>query len=104
MKNLFTIILIIFFFYKPSAALGEGTLSGGWKPVPDFAVDELNKEAHASIKFVKVIKGECQVVAGMNYNVTITVADGGAGKNYVALVWNKPWEKYMQLVSFKGPV
>ncbi|KAJ0586547.1 putative Cystatin domain-containing protein [Helianthus annuus] len=116
MKNLFTIILIIFFFfYKPSAALGEGTLSGGWKPVPDvtdptvvdiakFAVDEHNKEAHASLKFVKVVKGECQVVAGMNYNVTITAADGGAGKNYVALVWNKPWEKFMQLVSFKGPV
>uniref|UniRef100_A0A251UVP8 Putative cystatin n=1 Tax=Helianthus annuus TaxID=4232 RepID=A0A251UVP8_HELAN len=116
MQNLFILILIIFFLYNPSAALGEGTLTGGWKPIPDvtdptvvdiakFAVDEHNKEAHASLKFVKVVKGEkCQVVAGMNYNVTITAADGGAGKNYVALVWNKPWEKFMQLVSFKGPV
>ncbi|MFS7950521.1 putative Cystatin domain-containing protein [Helianthus anomalus] len=115
MQNLFITILIIFFLYNPSAALGEGTLAGGWKPIPDvtdptvvdiakFAVDEHNKEAHAALKFVKVVKGESQVVSGKNYNLTIMAADGGAGKNYVALVWDKPWQKFRKLVSFKGPV
>ncbi|KAI7756892.1 hypothetical protein M8C21_030306 [Ambrosia artemisiifolia] len=114
MQNLFITFLIIFFFTKPSFALGEGTPTGGWKPIPNvtdptvvdigkFAIDEHNKEAHKSLKFVKVVKGESQVVAGMNYNLTITAADGPE-KNYVALVWDKPWEKFRQLVSFKGPV
>ncbi|KAM0066058.1 putative Cystatin domain-containing protein [Helianthus debilis subsp. tardiflorus] len=117
MHNLFIItFLILFFFYsKPSAALGEGTLAGGWKPIPDvtdatvvdigqFAVDEHNKEEHVSLKFVKVVKGESQVVAGMNYNLTVTAADGGVESSYVAFVWDKPWQKFRQLVSFKGPV
>ncbi|KAI3773373.1 hypothetical protein L1987_47900 [Smallanthus sonchifolius] len=115
MHKLFITILIISLFCKPSAALGEGTLSGGWKPIPDvtnpvvvgigkFAVIEHNKVDHASLKFTKVVKGETQVVAGLNYNLTITAADGSVEKNYVALVWDKPWEKFRRLVSFKGPV
>ncbi|KAI7756891.1 hypothetical protein M8C21_030305 [Ambrosia artemisiifolia] len=117
MQNLFITFLIISFVYcpKPSASLGEGTLAGGWKPIPNvtdatvvdigkFAVDEHNKNDHANLKFVNVVKGESQVVAGMNYNLTVTAADGGVEYSYVALVWDKPWEKFRQLVSFKGPV
>ncbi|KAI3802688.1 hypothetical protein L1987_30829 [Smallanthus sonchifolius] len=111
MHKLFISILIISLFYKPSAALS----GGAWKPIPDvthpmvvaigkFAVTEHNKVDHASLKFTKVVKGETQVVAGMNYNLTITAVDGSVEKNYVALVWDKPWEKFRQLVSFKGPV
>ncbi|KAJ0903689.1 putative Cystatin domain-containing protein [Helianthus annuus] len=55
-------------------------------------------------KFSKVIKGEEQVVQGTNYNLTITAAYGGAEKNYVALVWDIPWQKFRKLVSFNGPV
>ncbi|KAL8232383.1 hypothetical protein R6Q57_002161 [Mikania cordata] len=114
MPNFLITILIIFFLCKPAAALGGGAL-GGWKPIPDvtdatvvdigkFAVNEHNKVDHASLKFRKVVKGESQVVAGMNYNLTIKAADGGADHNYVALVWDKPWQKFRQLVSFKGPI
>ncbi|KAJ0929421.1 putative Cystatin domain-containing protein [Helianthus annuus] len=115
MHNHFIItFLIMFFLYKPSAALRDG-LHGGWKPIPDvtdptvvsigeFAIDEHNKESHDSLKFSKVIKGEEQVVQGTNYNLTITAAYGGAEKNYVALVWDIPWQKFRKLVSFNGPV
>ncbi|KAM0066055.1 putative Cystatin domain-containing protein [Helianthus debilis subsp. tardiflorus] len=116
MHNLFITFLIMFFSCtKPSSALRGGVLVGGWKPIPNitdptvisigkFAIHEHNKESHASLKFAKVIKGDQQVVAGMNYNLTITAADGGARKNYVALVWDKPWQKFRKLVSFEGPV
>ncbi|KAI3773372.1 hypothetical protein L1987_47899 [Smallanthus sonchifolius] len=115
MHRLSVTILALFVFISSSAALGGGAFTGGWKPIPDvtnptvvdigkFAVDEHNKEAHASLKFAKVVKGESQVVAGMNYNLTLMAADGGAEKKYVALVWDKPWEKFRQLMSFKGPV
>ncbi|KAK1436842.1 hypothetical protein QVD17_02626 [Tagetes erecta] len=115
-KLLFITLFII--FSKPSAALGEGSLAGGWKPIDitdptvidigKFAVNEHNKEDKASLKFVKVVRGESQVVAGMNYNLTITAADADADadavKSYVALVWDKPWMKFRKLLAFKGPI
>ncbi|KAM0066050.1 putative Cystatin domain-containing protein [Helianthus debilis subsp. tardiflorus] len=112
MHNLFILTFLIMFL---SCTKHSSALHGGWKPIPDvtdptvvsigkFAIDEHDKESHASLKFEKVIKGDQQLVAGMNYNLTITAADGGADKNYVALVWDKPWEKFRKLVSFKGPV
>ncbi|KAK9069758.1 hypothetical protein SSX86_010152 [Deinandra increscens subsp. villosa] len=115
-NNLFTtIILILFLFSKPSAAFGGGAITGGWKRIHNmtdptvvkigkFAIHEHNKRDHASLKFRKVVKGESQVVAGMNYNLTIRAAERGADKCYVALVWDKPWKKFRRLVSFKGPV
>ncbi|CAI9270891.1 unnamed protein product [Lactuca saligna] len=94
---------------------GEAPLTGGWRPIPNvaaptvvdigkFAVDEHNKNDHTSLKFEKVTKGESQVVAGMNYKLTITAEDGSVNNNYEAVVWVKPWQKFRQLVSFKGPV
>ncbi|KAK9069756.1 hypothetical protein SSX86_010150 [Deinandra increscens subsp. villosa] len=117
MHNLFiTTILILFLFSNSSATLGGGVpRSGGWNPIPDvtnptvvdigkFAINEHNKQDRASLKFGKIVKGEQQVVAGMNYNLTISAVEGSADKSYVALVYDKPWEKIRQLVSFKGPV
>ncbi|KAI7756897.1 hypothetical protein M8C21_030311 [Ambrosia artemisiifolia] len=107
----------MFFLCKPSSAFGGGgVIVGGWKPIPDltnptvvsvgrFAVDEYNKEARTSLKFKKVVKGDQQVVEGMNYNLTIkAVVQGGAKKSYVAVVWDIPWERFRKLMSFKGPV
>ncbi|KAI7756890.1 hypothetical protein M8C21_030304 [Ambrosia artemisiifolia] len=115
-KKLFITLLLIAIFHKSSAVLrGGGSLVSTWKPIPDvnnpsvvslgrFAVDENNKLARKSLKFKKVVKGDQQVVAGMNYKLKITVVDGVADKNYEAVVWDKPWEKLRKLVSFKGPV
>nr|GEX91736.1 cysteine proteinase inhibitor 5-like [Tanacetum cinerariifolium] len=117
MQNLFVPILIFslsFFVCNSYVALGRQVLAGGWKPIdasdPEvigigkFAVNEHNKEEKASLKFIKVVKGESQVVAGMKYNLTIKAADGTVDNNYEAVVWDKPWQKFRQLVSFKGPV
>ncbi|KAK9069755.1 hypothetical protein SSX86_010149 [Deinandra increscens subsp. villosa] len=72
-----------------------------------FAVNEHNKQqGHAAaLKFVKVVRGSKQLVAGMKYELTITAAaDGGADKTYVAVVWDRPWMKLRKLTSFEGPV
>ncbi|PWA45291.1 cystatin [Artemisia annua] len=116
----FLILFIISFisFECPSAAaLGEGTLLGGWKPIPNvtdpaivdigkFAIDEHNNNSQASLEFRKVVRGQSQVVAGMNYNLTIAALDGDdhVENNYVAIVWIKPWEQFRRLVSFNGPI
>ncbi|KAI3740451.1 hypothetical protein L2E82_30880 [Cichorium intybus] len=114
MYNLF-IFFLPFLLCNTSDALRGGPVTGGWSPIRNvtepgvvdigkFAVDEHNKNDHASLKFKKVVKGESQVVAGMNYKLTITAADDSVENKYVAVVWDKPWEKFRQLVSFKGPV
>ncbi|KAI3510489.1 hypothetical protein L1887_17529 [Cichorium endivia] len=118
MQNLFVITILIFFlpffFCNFSTVLGARTLAGGWNPINatdptvieigKFAVDEHDKDAHVSLKFEKVVGGVSQVVAGMQYNITITAVNGVEENNYVALVWDKPWQKFRQLVSFDGPV
>lgn len=118
MKNLFItffIFFLTFISFDSSVALEEGALTGGWKSIPNvtdplivdigkFAVDEHNKDDHTSLKFGKVVKGDSQVVAGTNYNLTIKAGDGKLEGNYVAVVWDKPWQKFRQLVSFNGPI
>ncbi|KAK1269688.1 hypothetical protein QJS04_geneDACA005237 [Acorus gramineus] len=61
--------------------------SGGWKPINAvendkeaeeigrFAVAEHNKEANAGLSFVRVVSGRMRVVAGMNYELTISARD-----------------------------
>ncbi|KAI3815449.1 hypothetical protein L1987_15116 [Smallanthus sonchifolius] len=111
MHNLFITILIAVFLCKSSVE----SLSGGWKSIPNlsdptvvdigrFAVDEHNKEFYAALTFGQVVKGESQVVEGVNYNLTITAVDGSAENSYVALVWDKPWDQSRQLVFFTGPI
>ncbi|PWA37584.1 cystatin [Artemisia annua] len=96
-------------------ALGGEVLTRGWKPIQNvndpivvdigkFAVDEHNKEEHMSLKFEKVVKGETQVVAGTKYSLTIMAADNNVEHNYVVVVWDKPWQKFRLLSSFKGPI
>ncbi|XP_024983929.1 cysteine proteinase inhibitor 5-like [Cynara cardunculus var. scolymus] len=119
MRNLLITILIFFLpfiFCNSSQAARSGALVGGWTKITDvndptvvdigkFAVDQHNKQDQASLKFSTVVNGEKQVVAGMNYNLTITAADGTVDKNYVAVVWDKPWVKNSRrLTSFRGPI
>ncbi|KAI3697676.1 hypothetical protein L6452_30772 [Arctium lappa] len=117
-SNLFITILIFFlpFILFNSSEAARRVLVGGWTKITNvsdpkvveigkFAVDQHNKEAKASLKFSKVVSGERQVVAGMNYNLTITAANGSVENNYVVVVWDKPWVKnFRRLTSFKGPI
>ncbi|XP_020244461.1 cysteine proteinase inhibitor 1-like [Asparagus officinalis] len=69
-----------------------------------FAVSEHNKEANTKLVFTKVIKGESQVVAGINYKLVIEAKDitrNNKVGRYEVIVWEKSWEKFMKLTSFK---
>nr|GMC83678.1 cysteine proteinase inhibitor 1-like [Ipomoea batatas] len=90
----------------------EGPIVGGWSSIKDpnapqvveiakFAIDAHNKEAKTNLKFESVIKGENQVVAGVNYKLVIAAEDGGAGNKYEAVVYDRPWDKFRELTSFK---
>ncbi|CAL9074166.1 unnamed protein product [Musa acuminata var. zebrina] len=86
---------------------------GGWTPIKntddphvreiaEFAIAEHNNQANASLALSKVVKGETQVVAGTNYRLVLQVKDAsGARVKYQAVVWEKPWENFRQLTSFK---
>ncbi|XWS15478.1 hypothetical protein CRYUN_Cryun34aG0004100 [Craigia yunnanensis] len=97
---------IIFFDAK-----AEKVLLGGWTPIEnitdphvteiaEFAVTEYNKQSKTTLKLLKVVKGETQVVAGLNYKLLLNATDGAATNLYQAVVWEKAWEHYMNLTSF----
>ncbi|KAL0692847.1 hypothetical protein Bca4012_060027 [Brassica carinata] len=111
-----------FFLLLPSLLLlplyaSAVALVGGWSPISDvkdphviemgvFAVSEYDKQSKSGLKFVTVVSGEFQVVAGTNYRLIVTV-DGGVGiasKKYEATVWEQSWLKEMNLTSFKPTV
>ncbi|KAK9128964.1 hypothetical protein Syun_017761 [Stephania yunnanensis] len=85
---------------------------GGWQPVEDvkevegigrFAVVEHNKEAHTHLKFEGVLKGETQIVEGINYRLTIRAINGELIHNYEARVF-EDLKGHKNLVSFHGTV
>ncbi|KAF5196131.1 Cysteine proteinase inhibitor [Thalictrum thalictroides] len=95
---------------SPSASTG---LVGGYKPIDnitdphihdlgEFAVSEHNNKAKTSLKFVNVIKGQSQVVAGINYRLVIAAKKDGIERNYLAVVYERPGGKIKTLTSFKS--
>ncbi|KDP21894.1 hypothetical protein JCGZ_03032 [Jatropha curcas] len=102
-------LLLCFLFVVSGAAVAA--LVGGWQPIKNlndphvveianYAVGEYNKRSTANLKLGKVVKGETQVVAGTNYRLVLEV-NGGASKDYEAVVWEKTWENFKNLTSFK---
>ncbi|XWS15479.1 hypothetical protein CRYUN_Cryun34aG0004200 [Craigia yunnanensis] len=89
----------------------QGRELGGWTPIKnithphvteiaEFAVTEYNKQSKTTLKLLKVVKGETQVVAGVNYRLLLNATDGAATNPYQAVVWEKAWQHYMNLTSF----
>jgi cystatin-C len=90
----------------------DSSIIGGWSPInnisdpyvtgiANYAVTEYDKRSGAKLKFEKVIKGESQVVAGTNYRLTLSAANGSASNNYEAFVWEREWENLRNLTSFE---
>ncbi|ONK59770.1 uncharacterized protein A4U43_C08F10460 [Asparagus officinalis] len=114
MKTLGLFLLPLLLAVSASAA-SVRYLAGGWTPIKNlndkhvidianFAVSEYNNNANSLAKLAlsKVLKGETQVVAGINYKLVIeTKSDKGVVRNYEVIVWEKEWEKFRQLTSFK---
>ncbi|KAK4727948.1 hypothetical protein R3W88_032865 [Solanum pinnatisectum] len=85
---------------------------GLWKPITNttdpkvveigkFAVDEHNEEEKTKLKFQEVVKGEYQVVDGLNYRLLISAKDSNSLHNYLAEVWVKPGGQSRTLTSFE---
>jgi hypothetical protein len=70
------------------------------KAAAEFAVAA---QSEAKLELVKVLRAEQQVVAGMNYKLTLSVKDDGKSKTVEAIVWEQPWRKpnRYQLTSWK---
>jgi hypothetical protein len=60
-------------------------------------------QQQATLELVKIIGAEQQVVAGMNYRLTLSVKENGSLKTVEAVVWWQPWRKpkAYQLTSWK---
>ena len=85
---------------------------GGWSTIKnmsdphiaeigEFAISEHNKETNSRLAFNRVIKGKIQVVAGSNYKLVVEAKDGNKVGKYEAVVWEKVWENFLKLTSFK---
>lgn len=61
----------------------------GVRKVAEFAVKAQAKANGTPLRFVKILKAERQVVAGLNYRLEIEVADGSEHLNAHAVVWRK---------------
>ncbi|KAI3466515.1 hypothetical protein Pfo_023178 [Paulownia fortunei] len=112
-------ILVASVTFQASAAEFGGrkaTPLGSWKPINNlkdpwvveiarFAVAEHNRPDNATkLEFVSVVDGKTQVVAGLNYKLVISAKVGGRSEKpnyYEAVVFDKAWEKLLQLTSFK---
>jgi cystatin-C len=87
-----------------------GPIVGGWNPIEDinnlhvihianFAVNKFNNQTGASLKFEKVIKGESQIVAGINYRFIISTSNS-VNNIYNVVVYDRPWDHFRNLTSF----
>ena len=109
---------LLLLLFALSAAVVNGdhgrkpVVLGGWRPIKDvnsaevqdvaqFAVSEHNKQANDKLQYQKVVRGHTQVVAGTNYRLVIAAKDGAVLGNYEAFVWDKPWEQFRNLTSFR---
>ncbi|XP_014508270.1 cysteine proteinase inhibitor 1-like [Vigna radiata var. radiata] len=110
MKPLQCLILPMFVLFAFAVARKDN-LSGGWSPIKnindphvkeiaDYAVTEYDKRSGHELKLEKVLKGETQVVAGVNYRLILAASDGSSSNNYEAIVWEKTWQHFRNLSSF----
>ncbi|KAK9138438.1 hypothetical protein Sjap_009032 [Stephania japonica] len=81
---------------------------GGWQPIEDvkeveaigrFAVNEHNKQAHTHLKFEEVVKGEIQIVEGINYKLILRAIIEEEACTYMAFVF-EDLKRHMSLIDF----
>ncbi|XP_022156942.1 cysteine proteinase inhibitor 1-like [Momordica charantia] len=51
--------------------------------------------------YQKVVKGEQQVVGGMNYRLALMVTVNKQSQYYQAIVYDRSWESHRELTSFR---
>lgn len=110
---LLSLLLIVISQTPADAAPRRALIPGGWNPIKDlsdpdvvdianFAVAEHNKllarSKRPTLGLSRVVKGQEQVVAGINYKLVIDASDG---KRYEVIVFERAWEHVRKLTSFK---
>ncbi|KAI3434182.1 Cystatin domain-containing protein, partial [Psidium guajava] len=106
-------VLLLLLQVSAAGAARTGALVGGWQPIKnlsdpyvreiaEFAVKAHNDDAKTGLVLKKVVKGETQVVSGTNYRLVVEVEDGADTRSFEAVVWDKPWEHFRRLSSFKA--
>ncbi|XP_008441065.2 cysteine proteinase inhibitor 5-like [Cucumis melo] len=87
--------------------------AGGYTPVKDpqsprmkelaeWAVADYNKKEGTHLRFVCILECESQIVEGVNYRFILKATDEKDNEgNYEAIVWEKTWEDFKELVYFK---
>ncbi|KAL2339251.1 hypothetical protein Fmac_013697 [Flemingia macrophylla] len=109
MMKLACLVLLSLLF--ASAVAKNHVLLGGWSPIKNlndprvsgianYAVTEHNKRSGENLKLQKLIKGESEVVGGVNYRLTFTATEGSSSDEYQAIVLEKPWLHFKNLTSF----
>ncbi|XP_078181484.1 cysteine proteinase inhibitor 8-like [Carex rostrata] len=99
-KSLF---LLIFFLLAASNLVTSKPMPDGWSPIKNlkdqhvkdlgvFAVSKHDEVTKDSLVFVQVVKGDQQVVSGMNYRLVLEAKDEKeVVAKYLAVVWEQPW-------------
>ncbi|CAN0880020.1 Cysteine proteinase inhibitor 5 [Linum grandiflorum] len=98
-----------------TVSIVESGLIGGWQPIENLKDKQVTEIAEFAVKtyddrvpkkhlkLVSVDKGESQIVAGINYNLTITTTEGNANSRgshqYQAFVYENQFLK-KKLISF----
>ncbi|PHT90327.1 Cysteine proteinase inhibitor 5 [Capsicum chinense] len=110
--TLLVVIATILLYFSDAQDCPKKVTFGGWKPITNltdpevveigkFVMDEHNKEAKTKLEFQEIIKGESQAVVGKNYRLVINAKDCDSLHNYLAVVWDLPWQKIRKLTSFE---
>ncbi|KAK1273629.1 Cysteine proteinase inhibitor 5 [Acorus gramineus] len=105
------LLLLSFLLFNIATAI-----VGGWTPINDvndphvrdigrYAVDRHERLTGENLLFNDILSGETQVVEGVNYRLVISanevVGAPSSAKKYEAVVWEKAWEGFRNLTSFK---
>ncbi|XP_018454149.1 cysteine proteinase inhibitor 5-like [Raphanus sativus] len=106
------ILFLLSIFFLPLHMFASERV-GGWNPIRDvkdphvvkigqFAVSQYNIQSQSGLKFMNVVRGEFQVVSGINYKLVVEANDGNnsADRTYEAVVFEQPSMKSMNLTSF----
>ncbi|CAL9129499.1 unnamed protein product, partial [Musa acuminata var. zebrina] len=66
-----------------------------------FAISDHKQETNEHLTWDKVVKGETQLVSGLQYELLVmTKNEMDVSARYEAVVWEKEWMNFRKLVSF----
>ncbi|XP_071689080.1 cysteine proteinase inhibitor 5-like [Rutidosis leptorrhynchoides] len=69
--------------------------------VGQFAVNAYNTNTTSTFRFQRVVRGDTQIVGGINWRLTVEVEDFDLFRNCEVFVYDQPWRHVKELKSFK---